>query len=282
MMVFLSLLLAIAFGFLAILTLNYTVYLWENKKVNDLTSKIRPRPDTFSQKSSFSENFSSLDLGSSLNKNKALQVATDIYNRTVVSITKQEYPGWINKIIEEFNLFRKNAFAYIARFFKYLLTLTKPVDETKIEPEVIRSENDTTTNPAKAEYVDPSEALPVSNNKEYYSDVPEKEVKDVDYQTPSQSVKKEEGFATIGFAASNSTGKKKSDKDMSVFEKLEARILEKLKTSGLNHYDIWLELGSLYEKYDEKEKAVEIYALILKHSEGREKDIARDKLIGLS
>ena len=67
------------------------------------------------------------------------------------------------------------------------------------------------------------------------------------------------------------------------FKRLEAKILAKLKEMGMNRYDIWLELGNLYLKFEENEKAKEIFALVLRHSkeDPEIRETARNNLIGL-
>ena len=287
MLIFISLVFTVLFAFLAILALNYAIYKWENQKVSDLTSQIKPTgTSSLSTGGSFAKNFSSVDLGSSLQKSRAIQVAGNIYDRAIVNISNQEYPTWLTKVFEEINLFRRNAWKSISRLFKYLLALTKPVSSnhtTSFDTQDLQKEKKIQDIDQTIEKVNKinttSEQLPGSEFESFIDEVVvvEEEIKDVDYRSPDE--KDPDSLATISFAGS---GSKKSGTDMSLFEKLENRILEKLKTSGFNHYDIWLELGNLYEKYDEKEKAGEIYALVLKHSEGKEKDMARDKLIGLS
>jgi tetratricopeptide (TPR) repeat protein len=286
MMIFISFLFAVVFAFLALLALNYSIYKWENQKVSDLTSQIKPSGDTtLSTGGSFAKNFSSVDLGNTLQKSRAIQVAGNIYDRAIVTISNQDYPTWLTKIFEEINLFRKNAWKSLSRLFGYLLSLTKPASREEVNNFTAKS-----TQHAKKmedigqtiEKVNKINTLPAdqldSDEVEFVSEaMVSEQIRDVDYKTPGAD--EDDDLATISFAGSAT---KKSNSDMTVFEKLEARILEKLKTSGFNNYDIWLELGNLYEKYDEKEKAGEIYALVLKHSEGREKDLARDKLIGLS
>jgi hypothetical protein len=276
MLIFVSLVFVLVFGLLVTLTLNYAIYTWENKRVSNLASQIKPTQTNLSAGGSFAKNFSSVDLGSSLHKNKALQAAGSIYDRAVVTITKQDYPSWVNKFMKEVELFRQNAWKSLSRLFNYLIHLTKPVvkHEVEIQPatrekgveEAESTELANATIPADVEYKDENSAENL-------------EIKDVDYEATAPEKEKDDSLATISFAANASH---KSAADMTIFERLETRILDKLKTSGFDHYDIWLELGSLYEKYDEREKASEVYAFVMKQSEGKEKDLARDKLIGLS
>ena len=91
--------------------------------------------------------------------------------------------------------------------------------------------------------------------------------------------------ATIGMVG-NST---KNDEEMTLFEKQENKILSKLQdlqeqNMGLNHWDLWLELGDLYGKYAQKQKQKEIYTFILSKADhnDKEKELATFRLIGMN
>ncbi|MEM1312436.1 MAG: hypothetical protein AAGF07_03155 [Patescibacteria group bacterium] len=275
MLIFISLVFVLIFTTIAILSLNYAIYTWENKKVSNLANQIKPAKTNLSSGGSFAKNFSSLDLGSSMNKSKAIQAASNIYGRAMVSITNQDYPGWLNKFLEELKLFRKNAWKSTVRLFNYLLNLTKPVHAPEVEVQPTEKSGEKIVQTNKIQESDSQDQESVKVDKEAAKDSEEK-VKDISYKPPKS--KQTDDLATISIA-----GKKSNTGDnLSVFEKLENRIIYKLKSSGFEQYDIWLELGSLYEKYGEKDKASQVYAVVMKHSEGKEKDLARDKLIGLS
>lgn len=268
MLIFASLVFTIIFGFISVLCLNYSVFLWENKKVNDLTKQIKHTDNQILQKSNVSRNFSSIDLSNNIGKTESLKVVGEFYNKTLVNIKNQDYPYWFLKLVREFNLFRTNIFGYLKRFISYLIHLTTPVHQTTVEPKNVEKELKPDFTSSKNIFEDGEvEVLEVYPNSQE------------DEELPFSTQKNDSDLATISFIGTDS---EKNEKDMNIFEKLESRILEKLKGVGLNHYDIWLELGNLYEKYDEKEKAMEIYALVLKHSSGKEKELARDRLIGLS
>jgi len=283
MLIFASIFFLILFGFLGVIILNYAVLLWENKKVDSLTNQIKNNPitDDILQRSNVTRNFTSVDLGSSITKNKAVQTVSNVYDRAIVTIKNQEYPGWLNKFFEEINHFRHNALKSISRFFKYLISLTKPVN--KIETEKISEDLEQKKLSEIDELVDKVTATEPKFETQPLHQESTSTIRTLQIPIPQSQPKTQEisqnSLATLDMATNREP---KSDKDMSMFEKLEARILDKLKGSGLNHYDIWLELGNLYEKYTEKEKAIEIYALVMKHSAGREKELARDKLIGLT
>jgi hypothetical protein len=133
------------------------------------------------------------------------------------------------------------------------------------------------------------QSSPTSTSSSQDSDT-KPQAKEPDRPSPTQTTSSPSDTssdeATINLASKtdnpdNQTSQSESKTD-AVFEKLENRILEKLKKQGLNNYEIWLELGELYEKYNQREKALEVYALVLKHSEDDSKKIARNRLIGLS
>jgi len=85
--------------------------------------------------------------------------------------------------------------------------------------------------------------------------------------------------ATIGLIGNSSA---KSDDDLTLFERAEKKLIQKLQELGLNHWDLWLELGDLYGKYDQKAKQKEIYTLILSKADGKEKELATYRLIGMN
>lgn len=268
MLIFASLAFTVIFGFLSILCLNYSIFLWENKKVNDLTKQIKHTDNQILQKSNVNRNFSSIDLSNNIGKTQALKVVGEFYSKTLVKIKNQDYPYWFLKLVREFNLFKVNIFGYLKRFITYLIHLTTPVHQTTVEPKSVEDNLNYKT-PIKNDNFEDTEV-------EVFEVYPESENKN---DEEIYDKKNSSDLATISFISGDT---EKNEKDMNIFEKLESRILEKLKGVGLNHYDIWLELGNLYEKYEEKDKAMEIYALVLKHSNGKEKELARDRLIGLS
>ena len=77
--------------------------------------------------------------------------------------------------------------------------------------------------------------------------------------------------------------------EMTPFEKQENKILTKLQSlqennMGLNHWDLWLDLGDLYGKYAQKDKQKEIYTFILSKADNsdKEKELATFRLIGMN
>jgi len=297
MIVIWSILSFLFFALFAILALNYGFYEWEEKRVNELAQKIKPQEERNSIlfKSSSSREFTSFDLGS-VAKSKPAKVMQNVYDKTLILLQEQKYPDWLTKIAEELNNIRKNFWQTLHRFIKYLISLTKPantIQEAKENDEKMMK--DSSKNEKKLRELDQTiekvaqlaaisdlkiPLLQSSNTNQNTSALPSSNSFS-SHALPAKatvSVDTDQQVATIGIVPS---GDKKSEIDMSLFERLEARILAKLKEKGLGRYSIWLELGDLYLKFGDTEKAREVFALVLKHSEGDEKEFARNRLIGL-
>ena len=69
---------------------------------------------------------------------------------------------------------------------------------------------------------------------------------------------------------------------MSVFEKKETRIYQKIQENGIEDYATWMDLGALYEsELEYKIRAKEVYAFVLKQAKGDIKERAKNKLVSL-
>ena len=273
LLIFFSLLFVVFFGFIGILCLNYAIFVWENKKVNDLTDKIKPSNDIYNSSRKSAKNFTSLDLNSSLNskKKRSIQAVNTMYERAVTTFQEQEIPSKFKQLLNTLKRITIRVIVGIKNLFLYLLSLVKPVSDVKTE--VV---------PAEKEKEIDEVISKVSAINEDDKNKKEEVVQDVEYQpsTTEEVIKEEEDLATINFAATDST---KDKSQMTALERAESRILGKLKEDGLNDYKRWLELGNLYQKYEENKKATEIFALVLKHSDDPDiKKIATDKLVSLS
>ena len=253
---------------------------WESEKVDALTSKIKHTNNSENSilyKSDVSREFTSLDL---MKASKAsLKSASNIYDRTLVKITSQEYPDWISKLFTQVDRLSKNTWQTLSSWFKYLVSLTKPSsEETKYDKvKAFREKRNI------AEIEDFVDKVVEENNLTQNTAlaIVEKEEEQEDSIEGKTNSKIENNTATLNLASS--TSKNGENKDNGVFERLENRILQKMKDVGLGNYDLWLELGQLYLKYGEKEKAVEVFALVLKHTQNEsQKDLARNQLIGLN
>lgn len=132
--------------------------------------------------------------------------------------------------------------------------------------------------------ITPEESPTVTPQKE--SPEPTTAPKKVDSPIPHQEYQKDVDKIVTRHttdAATLNIVTEKTASTSSAFTKLEQRILTQLQDSGMQNYDIWLQLAQLYVKFDEAEKAKEVFALVLKHSPAgsKLKETARNGLIGL-
>jgi len=286
MIVFWSLVSILFFAALGVLALNYAVYQWEENQVNELAKKIKPTDDTNSIlfKSTSSREFTTFDLGN-VAKSQPAQAVQNMYDRALISLKERKYPDWVATFFGELNNIRRSFWKTVQRGFRYAVSLTKPATTLREAQQKDKEEmKQAHTSHKKLKEVDQTVENVAKLTTAAQSATPLLET------TPegapptgpakaTQSADSSDGDgATIGITA-QADGK--SEVDMTLFERLESRILAKLKDRGLGRYAIWLELGDLYLKFDEKEKAREVFALVLKHAEGDEKEFARDRLIGL-
>ena len=277
-MVLVSLLFIILFLVAGLLSLNYSIFLWENKKVNDLTSRIKPSPEVSSndallQKNTASRGFTSLDMNDSVSVSRAIQTSNPGERMMSDISPNSELPTWVARTLDFLKKLRTNFWTQFINFSKYLISLAKPAEHVK-------EEDREKAEVKKAEVHEVIEKV-INTPKE---DVEDREDQKTVFHTNPKSSQSEvpeykSSMATISFASGND---EKNELDMTMFEKMENKILQKLKEEGMNHYDIWVDLGKLYEKYNEKGKAKEVYALVLRHSQGNERDFARDRLIEIS
>jgi hypothetical protein len=253
MIIILSILVLFVSFLILLLSLNYSVIHWEENKILSLSRKNRAK-----------NHFTGSVDNVTTNKPSSVQsILSSISNQQNYSDMKQSFNSSIKK---------NAAFAKTKQFFAQVIELSKPVK--KISSEFV-----------EVDYKKPQGTDSVTTEKqqipvEIRSDFEAKTIKSEPRQGYTKQVPKSEILedATIGLAPN----KDSKNEELGMFEKLEARLYEKLKQSGMSNYDIWLELGDLYHKYDDNKKALEIYALVSKHSKDElQRKIAVNKLIGL-
>jgi hypothetical protein len=250
--VLISILCLIVFAAGWVVSLSYAIYLWEKNVVTNLAGQIEPITENSIFKPQSKKHFTpevSSAAFDKMNKNGAVKMVSGAYENTLMKIKENDYQGILKKTWHIISDFFANFSTRMKQLFDYLVTLSKPIATDVTLDDGVKAKED--------EIIDNTIEKVVAQNEEKET-VPDSDVASV---VTSTKTKKEE--------------------DLEMFERLEGRILAKLKESGLNNYDLWLQLGDLYIKYDEQEKAKEIFAMILKSSEGQYKELARDRLIGL-
>jgi uncharacterized membrane protein (Fun14 family) len=264
--ILLSVFFVLLFVAITVFLLQYLVLSFESGKIQELAKNIKDKNGVqFFNKHIARRNFSAFDLNNSILRSR--QIAKTMYQQTVAKITKRNDDITLQNIAHNTTRSLKNTadatgsfFGNLAANFKRLITPISQKDEVtdvKIQP------------------IDWGVDEKLSQEEEYK--------KDVTTMIIDESIISDKGGATIGVSSSDTSHlKTMTPQAQELFEKLENKIIEKLREGGMSNNDLWLELGDLYVKFDMKEKAKSIYALVLKHSEDKTKDIARNKLIGLS
>jgi len=279
-LLFFSFLIILVSFFCISLIINFLVISWESEKVDALASQIKHNSyedNSILFKSDVSREFTSLDL---IKVSKAgLNKASNIYDKTLVKLASQDYPNWFSSFLNQLNSLKINTGQTLTNWFKYLISLTKPVkEETKTDR--VKAFREQRKIEEIEDFVD--KVVEENNHQSSALSVVEEESEILVVDNPdTPNPKLQNNTATLNLASNIS--KSDGSKENGIFEKLENRILQKLKEVGLGNYDLWLELGQLYLKYGEKDKAIEVFALVLKHTSNEsQKDLARNQLIGLS
>ncbi len=352
-LILISLLFISAFSFLGLATLSYAVFLWEKKKVEQLTKDIVPysgRSDEMAKRS-FSNNTHSNEYN---NYNERMNISTQLnqyFERTLVVVKQQNYKNKLQKIFNFAVKVSKNLGFYLKLGIKYILKLSKidlkkdyfkqdtnkpnsglnnnfnnqnshnnnyDNDQTEDKQQVgsninlvIKPMSDSTTDSISNPATNPTYQQKFTPNnfekkqqekrqdnqgksiqKTYVFEEQNIEQSNQNTQsTHSQIASPTNNYsATIGMVdmdadyenTSKDKLKNRNNKDEIQYEKIENSILKKLQETGLNNYNTWLELANHYQKYQENEKAKEIYAMVLKHAQGKEKEMAMNGLIALN
>lgn len=224
----------------------------------------------------------------------------------------RKYPEWLLVLAVQLDLLRKEKWRYLPNLIAKFLgkPIPFPISSQK---EASKTLFDKISNQAALAKVDglkykkPNNSKlpnnPPNNSKSKSTDLSfppkagnnivqdEKTSKEVTKSNTNKDIskadKKIQG-ATIGLVNRGEENKDLEEskqaetEEQSVLARIEKRLLAKLKEEGLNRYDIWLELGDVYDKYGEHDKAREVYALVLKHGSELDKKRAVERLISLS
>jgi len=307
LIIFISLLLTIGLGLTLLVLLNYAVVSWEQKQVENLAKQIRPEPTTDSilKKAASSHKFTNVDLKNSLQLSREVstikQTASRLYTKTITLIQSQDYVSWWQKFTAEIAKLKKDWWATLKSWWHFLLSLAQPLttevttDSSKnqslkeekqkqemaeVVTKIKQTNNIESTDLLKNDHTgDVSEFFEISTSSlQIPKSTTDQEAKATKPPSTLKPVE-EDQVATLNLATStNQSPKREKNSD---FDRLEEKILKRLQESGLRDYNIWLQLGEFYLKYDEPEKAKEIFALVLKQASGEAKEIARNRLLSL-
>ena len=266
-LILISLFFIVLFGFLGALNLNFLIYNWGKNRVDEMTKNFMPQEanNIMASRVEYSSSIQTTDSTKFKKKMKIPKKIGDFYQSSMVVLREQDYKGWLDKFLFNFKKISSNLGLYSKYSLNYILNLIKRKDDSIAESEVeVESVNDIqeTIEKVKSMSKPPQTAINKVDLIDITNDI-------VDPKMPKN--------ATIDMATDD-----KTNKDRNIYNKLEDVILEKLKSNGMDCWPVWMELAAHYEKYKEFDKAIEIFAMVMKNSKGQEKNIAKDKLIALS
>ncbi len=275
-LILISVILLLVFGFVSLITVGYAITLWEQKKLEDMSKNLHSKKVDYTthpkHNYSTTENNYSSDM-------KVSQKVNHYIEKSLVLVKNQDYEGWLNKTTTVVKKVSSNLELYTKfAWSKFMQLITKEKSSNS-------SLSDQNTQSTTKEVDDTIDKINSINQKQ--DNVLEvesiNEPINSTFHSNNSRAKPVKSSATLNIASDSQQedidAKKAKDE---IYEKIESSILQRLKETGLSHYDIWLELGKHYEKYGEHEKAIEIYSMIMKNSQGRERDMARNGLIALS
>lgn len=270
-----------------VLGLNYAFYSWEEIQVANLATNQEGFPEKVAAKKRASAEQSGAQ---DVNPEKRITSQIQKYMLTTTD-GEQAANAFLVRFKKRFGSFRKSSVTTVSELWKYLLSLTRPLEQDTLEISV----NASAAKEPSLGLVEDSSSQLENKRIERVAQAPVARQEDAIFgqgqiakpakiekpkRDSSSALNSAEG-ATLGMVGKVEKETPK-DTELGLFEKLENRILRRLQKSGMNDYDIWLELGDLYVKYNEIKKAMEIYALVLKHSvNDTQKEKAMNKLIGL-
>lgn len=210
-------------------------------------------------------------------RNSPLQAFNTVYERTITAIEGQKYEDWLDAVEKIFKMLTRDFFGTIKSFFKFLLSLSRPAEKDDFDSRMNRLnkqreqlEVDKVVEMIKEKTV--KDGVYTLNAGE--SDIPAT-ISNIELNTVKLGESHTEIQRKILVLRANSLDKNITfetqtiidrPENVSNFDKLEQRLLERLSTTKSSHYDIWLSLGDLYYKNNLKEKAKDVYMFVSRNT----------------
>jgi hypothetical protein len=257
-LILISLVFVLGFALFFVTMTSYSVFLFEKQRVEDQVSNLNK-----SKNPSNHVHFENRQFLPKTNNMKISPKINEYIEKTIVIVKKQDYKGWFDKSLSIVKKIAVNIGFYSKLAIQKIIekTTSKPkepnplsIGETKDVEKIINKVNETK----------------LQNENDFENNFSESKF------TPERN-KARYTNATIDIVSDN----RESINNSTVYEKIEKNLLEQLRETKMADYSIWLKLGKHYEKYAKKQEAIDIYSYIMKNCQGREKQMARDGLIGL-
>jgi hypothetical protein len=216
-----------------------------------------------------------------------LKAFNNAYDRTIHAIEDQKFEDWLDAIEKIFKMLRKDFIGTTKKFVKFLLNISKPIEKDDFEVRMARLNAQ-------------RQQMEVDKMVTRLQDAPTNDVLRIDQPTPATIP----SITKIGMSVISSKPKPiksilvlksineqnelsliaqdvEEEAEVTEFEKVEQRLLLKLKESGVGNYDLWLDLADLYVKNNANQKASEIYSYVAKNAKDKNKEKAINGIIGL-
>jgi hypothetical protein len=216
-----------------------------------------------------------------------LKAFSNAYDRTIYAVEKQNWEDWVDAIEKIYKMLKKDFFGTIKHFVMFLINLSKPIEKDDLESrmnkinqqkqqlEVDKMVDKLKENASQDQvYIDAPkiQQLPAKLASSIPSSTTMIQSQKIILLKPSFNLDNNYDMSTV---------EEETTVELTEFQKLEQRILQKLKEIGVGNYDLWLDLADLYVKNDLFEKAKEIYTYIAKNGDLKSKQKAVNGLIGL-
>ena len=217
-----------------------------------------------------------------------LKAFNNAYDRTIHALEDQKFEDWLDAIEKIFKMLKKDFFGTIKKFIKFLLNISKPAEKDNFEVRMARLNAQ-------------RQQMEVDKMVNRIQDAPSNDVLRIDQpkSSPIPTVITKIGNPTITTEIKPlksilvlksvndqnelalTTQEVEDEVETTEFEKVEQRLLLKLKDSGVGNYDLWLDLADLYVKNSANQKASEIYAYVAKNAKDKNREKAINGIIGL-
>jgi hypothetical protein len=217
-----------------------------------------------------------------------LKAFNNAYDRTIHAIEDQKFEDWLDAIEKIYKMLKKDFFGTTKKFFKFLLNISKPVEKDDFEVRMARlnaqrqqMEVDKMVN--RIQDAPSNDTLRI--DQPVQANVPTVITKIGSPLIPSTQRPLKSILVLKSINDQNelalTTQEVDEEVEVSEFEKVEQRLLSKLKESGVGNYDLWLDLADLYVKNNSNQKASEIYSYVAKNAKDKNREKAINGIIGL-
>jgi L-rhamnose mutarotase len=215
-----------------------------------------------------------------------LKAFTNAYDKTIFAIEEQKFEDWVDAMDKIYKMLRKDFPGTVKKFFSFLINISKPVEKDDFETKMakinaqrqqlevdkmVKNLKDGTNN----------ETLQIEQSKQQTLPTNIAKLPLINEKQKIKPFKTLIVLKPIDNDEISITTEDVDEEEFTEFQKVEQRLLSKLKDSGVGNYDLWLDLADLYLKNTAVQKASEIYTYVAKNAKDKNKQRAINSIIGL-